>query len=122
MGVDGPHRLDPAGIRGCPESCVFISAIQRHSLQRAIGFERPGMIGAAEKGAGIASPVNGDFRSFVRAAIVQDLDLAIRMAHLNDRLGADLCREVITVFRGLAVMADKDLSLLLLICERGLAL
>ena len=30
------------------------------------------------------------------------------MAHLNDRLAADLCGEIIAMFRGLAFVPDKD--------------
>ena len=71
------------------ETGMLVALAQRDREQRAVGLERPGVIRAAEELPGIAAGIDGDARALVRAAIVEDVDLAVGVAHHQHRLLAD---------------------------------
>ena len=74
------HRRQAAAHRHVLEAGAVVSLAQRHGEQRAVGPERPAVIGAAEHLAGIAAGLARDARALVGAAVVVDVDLAVGMA------------------------------------------
>ena len=65
------------------------------------------MIGAAKELAGIALSVDGYFGALMGAAIVQHMNLIVRVAHLYNRLTANLRGKVIAFIGCLAFVSNK---------------
>ena len=103
-----PHRRQAADQRHVLEAGAVVALAQRDREQRAVGAERPAVIGAAEHLAGVAARLAGDARALVRAAVVVDVDLAVGMARDQDRLAADLAGDEVARLRRLAGMAGID--------------
>ena len=87
---------------------MLVALAQWDREQRTIGLERPGVIGATEELAGVAAGVDGDARALVRAAIVEDVDLAVGVANHEHRLLADGGAEIVARVRHLAIVSDID--------------
>jgi hypothetical protein len=68
------------------------------------------MIGAAKEFAGIALSINDNLGAFVWATVEQHMDIIGFVAHLDNRLIANLRREIVALVRGLAFVADKNPS------------
>src|SRR5580704_15305462 len=59
------------------EPGMLVALSQRDREQRAVGLERPGVIRAAKEFSGVAAGIDGDARALVRAAVVENVNVAI---------------------------------------------
>ena len=106
--ANAAHALAAVGLF---QPGILVAFFERDRQKAAVSFEAPCMIGTPEEFAGVALPVDDDFRALMRATVQQHMDVAGGMTHLNDRLGADMGAEIIALVRGLAFVADKDPSI-----------
>ena len=99
------RRLDAAVrvVAGHPGSLVPLG--QRNGAHLAIEVETPGVVGTDEGGAGVAAQVAHQLDAAVRAAVVQDLDAAVALAHHDHRLAPDRHRVVVARRRHLRLVA-----------------
>ena len=89
---------------------LCISLFQWNRQKATIRFKAPCVVRTAEKLTRVTCAINRYLGAFMGAAIVENFHLAIGMAHHDHRLVTHLRSDVITLVRGLAVMADKDPS------------
>ena len=102
------HGRDALDRMALLKTGVLVAFAQRDGEQRAVGLERPGVVGAAEELAGIAAGVDGDARALVRTAVIEDVHHPVGVAHHQHRLLADRGAVVVAGIGHLAVMADID--------------
>ncbi len=91
-----------------PEAGILVALRPGQAQQGAVGAEAPRVIGASEYLARIAAGFSGDLHALVRAAVEENLHLAVGMAHHDDGLRTDGRRIEIALVRHLAVVADID--------------
>src|SRR5262249_17237133 len=71
-------------------------------------MECPGVIGAHERGAGIALAIAAKLYATVRASVVQHADLTIHVTHHDHGLPPDLDGDIVTALLQLCLMAAVD--------------
>src|SRR4029453_13371187 len=106
--VHMPHRRHAARSMAVGKARAVVARLQRHAGQAAVEAEGPGMVGAAEEAADIATGLAGQPRAFVRTAVVQNFDAVWGIPHPDGGLPADRRGVVVAEFRDLAVVADID--------------
>ena len=87
---------------------IFVALFQRHGQQLTVSLEGPGVVGAAEELAGIATDFSGHLDALVWTTVVQHLDAAIGLTYHDHGLGTYRRCDVVASLGHLAGMSNID--------------